>query len=161
MASVEFSGGDKLEAALKQIAERLGKASEVKAGFMSGATYPDGTKVAMVAAIQNYGAPAKGIPPRPFFSGMVDKESPTWGDRLAKIIKGANYDGQLSLERMGYSIASDLQQSILATNSPALAPSTIAAKGFSKPLVDSGHMLNSVEYDVDGTIHEMPEINAR
>ena len=48
----------------------------------------------------------------------------------------------------GEAIAGQLRQSIVDTNSPALAESTIRRKGFSKPLVDTGHMLQSVDYEV-------------
>jgi hypothetical protein len=50
-----FSGGEKLAAKLKEIVDRLNKPNTLKVGFFEGAKYPDGTSVAMVAAIQNYG----------------------------------------------------------------------------------------------------------
>lgn len=154
-------GGDKLESALASIAKKLGSAKQIKIGFMSGATYPDGTPVAMVAAIQNYGAPRAGIPPRPFFSNMVADKSPQWGDRLVRILKGANNDGKLALERMGASIGSDLQQSILDGGWEPNKPSTHKAKGFQNntPLIDTAHMINSVQYDVDGEMHNLPGVS--
>lgn len=154
-------GGDKLNSVLSDIEEKLGRAIELKVGFLEGATYPDGTSVAMVAAIQNFGAPAAGIPPRPFFSNMVEEDSPEWGDRLGKILVAADYDGKLALNRMGYSIASDLQLSIINTNDPALDPATVAAKGFTKPLIDTGQMVNSVQYDVDGKSRNLPNVGQR
>ena len=156
-----FRSGDKLNKVLGDIAEKLGRASTLKVGFLEGATYPDGTLVAMVAAIQNFGAPAAGIPPRPFFSNMVAEKSPEWGDKLAAILERADYDGKLALNRLGYGIASDLQMSIIETNDPALDPATIASKGFSKPLVDTGQMLNSVQYDVDGKSRNLPYVGQK
>ena len=49
---------------------------------------------------------------------------------------------------MGQGISGQLKQSIVDTNEPPLAASTIARKGFAKPLVDTGHMLQSVDYEV-------------
>lgn len=53
------SGGLKLEAALKRIAKKLSTASNVKVGFLEGATYPDGTPIAYVASINEFGATVK------------------------------------------------------------------------------------------------------
>ena len=57
MTSKVLSGGDALEAKLKQLAEKITKASTLEVGFKEGAVYPDskGTPVAMVAAIQEFG----------------------------------------------------------------------------------------------------------
>jgi hypothetical protein len=44
-----------------------------------------------------------------------------------------------------------LQQSIRDTNDPPLAQATIARKGFAKPLIDTSVMINSVDYEVEGT----------
>lgn len=125
-----------------------GTGEVVKVGFLEGATYPDGTPVALIAAIQNFGAPARGIPPRPFFSNMITEKGPGWGGKLARVLKAANYDTATALGRMGEGIAGQLRTSINETNSPALADSTIAAKGFDKPLIDTGHMWNSIAYEV-------------
>ena len=49
---------------------------------------------------------------------------------------------------LGAGIEGQLRQSITDTNAPPLSPATIARKGFSKPLVDTGNMLNSVASEV-------------
>lgn len=140
-------GGDKLEAAFARIASKLAKASEVRVGFLEGATYPDGTPVAEVAAIQNFGS--TDIPARPFFSNMVSDKSPQWGERFAKVLAAADYDTDLALARMGEGIAGQLRQSIVDTNDPPLARRTVERKGHDKPLVDTGHMLASVDKEVE------------
>lgn len=142
-------GGDLLDQALKKLADRLGRAREVRVGFLEGATYPDGTTVAQVAAIQNFGAPEANIPPRPFFDNMIVAKSPDWAERFARVLKLSDYDSDRALSRMGDGIATQLRQSIVATNEPPLAPATIARKGFDKPLVDTGHMLASVDKEVE------------
>jgi hypothetical protein len=143
-----LTGGGKLEMVLKGIAERAGKPGTVRVGFLEGATYPDGTSVATVAAIQNYGAPGANIPARPFFSNMVKEKSPNWGKSLGQVLVAANYDATLALGRMGEGIKGQLEQAILDTTSPPLAKETVDAKGFSKPLEDTGHMLDSVGFEV-------------
>jgi len=79
-----LTGGGKLEGFLAGIGRRLASGDAVKVGFLEGSTYPDGTPTALVAAIQNFGAPARGIPPRPFFSNMVTAKSPGWAKASRK-----------------------------------------------------------------------------
>lgn len=145
-----ISGGSKLEAALAEIVKKLGKgAGTVRVGFLEDATYPDGTSVAMVAAINEFGAPSRGQPPRPFFRRMIAEKSGEWPEAIAKNLVATNYDTKLTLERVGAGIAGQLQESITNLTDPPLAASTIKKKGFDKPLIDSGHMLNSVSYEVE------------
>jgi hypothetical protein len=151
VASIRISGGAALEAKLAELASNLGSGrAEVRVGFLEGARYPDGTPVATIAAIQNFGAPSRGIPPRPFFSSMIEAKSPGWGDSFVGVLKAANYDVGLSLARFGEGIAGQLRQSIRDTNAPPLAQATIDRKGFAKPLIDTGVMFNSVGVEVVG-----------
>jgi hypothetical protein len=177
-----MSGGSKLQQHLDELAKKVAKAAELKVGFLEGATYPDGTPVATVAAIQNFGAPAMGIPPRPFFTDMIRRYRGTWGPLLGALLKKADYDATVALERLGSVMAGELRQQIVQTVAPPLSPVTVMLrsmrKGSStapitfsmvmearrrvaagekpkgpvsiKPLVDSGHLLASVEYIVDG-----------
>ena len=143
-----ISGGAKAEAYIADLVARAGNPASVKVGFLAGATYPDGTSVAMVAAIQNFGAPSRGIPPRPFFSNMVEAKHNQWGPATAMAMQRTNDNAAKALGIVGAGIAGQLQQSIRDTNSPPLKPATVARKGFDKPLIDTGHMLNSVSYEV-------------
>lgn len=145
----EVYGGDRLAARLKEIGDRLGKGGSVKVGFLSGAKYPDGTSVAMVAAIQDFGAPSVGIPPRPFFRNMVAKESRGWPDAIVTDLARTDYDVDRTLGRLGVLIEGQLRQSIVDTNLPPLKPATIRRKGFSKPLIDTSNMINSISSKVE------------
>ena len=121
----EIKGGDKLEAALKALSAKVTKAASVQVGFLEGATYPDGKSVAQVASIQEWGAPSKGIPPRPFFRNMIAAKSPEWGEQLAAVLKETDYDATLALGKMGDLIAGELRESIIDTNDPPLSPVTL------------------------------------
>jgi hypothetical protein len=145
-----ISGGGKLEAALAEIAKDLSKAATLSVGFMENATYPDakGTLVPLVAAIQEFGAPARNIPPRPFFRNMIAEKSGEWPDAIAGLLASNEYDAEKTLMLAGEGIKGQLQQSILDTNSPPLSQATIDRKGFDKPLIDTSHMINSVDYNV-------------
>ena len=147
MASI--SGGVKLEAKLEKIARRLKRGAVVKVGFLEEATYPDGTSVAMVAAIQDFGAPSVGIPPRPFFRNMVAAKKDEWPAALEKLLEANDYDAERALALMGEGIAGQLRQSIIDTNEPPLKDATIARKGFDKPLIDTTNLINSIDYEVE------------
>lgn len=149
MPTVRISGGQKLAAALSQIGQQLGRGGTVRVGFFAGASYPDGTPVPLVAAINEFGAPSRGQPPRPFFRNMVAKEGPGWPAAVAANLRANNYDAQVSLDQIGQAIAGQLQQSIVDLQDPPLKASTVRRKGFTKPLIDTGVMLQSVGYEVD------------
>lgn len=145
---VSFSGGGLAGKYLADLAEKVEKASLVRVGFLEGATYEDGTSVPLVASANEYGDPARNQPPRPYFRNMIAAKSPEWGKDLGKIMKMTQMDSEHALQLMGQRIKDQLQESIRSLESPPLAPSTIAKKGFSKPLIETGHMLNSVDYEV-------------
>ncbi|MDE2469850.1 MAG: hypothetical protein KGL35_14200 [Bradyrhizobium sp.] len=148
-------GGAKLKAELDKIARGLKEGGTLRVGFLSGATYPDGKSVAMIAAIQEFGAPSKGIPSRPFFRNMIATESAGWAPLLARQLK-QSYDTKKALGRVGAVIAGELKQSIVDTNEPPLAPATVAKKGFSKPLIDTAVLINSIDFEVNDERYQGP-----
>ncbi len=143
---VTLEGGNKLDGALLAILKKL-DVGELKVGFMDGATYPDGTPVAAVAFWNEFGTGT--MPARPFFRRMIAKEAPTWGAKLGRLVQATGNDGQRSLSMLGEDIKAALQQSITELTSPVLSPKTIKQKGFAKPLIDTGHMKDSVTYKVE------------
>lgn len=142
-------GGEQFERVLRQITRLLEQPAVLRVGFLENARYPDGKPVGMIAAIQDFGAPRAGIPPRPFFRNMIAAKSREWPKAIAFLLKAHHYDARAALDQAGAAIAGQLRQSIVDTNSPPLKPATIARKGFAKPLVDTGHMLNSIDHEVD------------
>lgn len=139
------SGGDRMARKLDEVSRRLRTAHTVRAGFTDKATYPNGTPIAMVAAAQNFGAPAANIPPRPFFSNIVRAKRAVWGKELGQLLKAQNMNASKALELMGMRMAGDIKQSIVDMVSPPLSEKTVKRKGFDKPLVDTGAMLQSLD----------------
>jgi hypothetical protein len=144
-----LSGGDALQRKLKELAHDLKRGGVVRVGFLEGATYPDGTSVALVASVQEFGSPAHNIPPRPFFRNMIAGNSADWPKTLATLLAHNHNDVELSLNQMGVVVADQLRQSILDLKDPPNAPATIKKKGFDDPLIDSSHLLHSVDYEVE------------
>jgi hypothetical protein len=132
---------------LNEIIKRL-ENKTLAVGFMAGATYQDGESVAVVAAKNEFGEPSNHQPPRPFFRQMVASESSTWAAKLGNCLIASQYDADRALEMIGEDMKGALQQSINEFTTPALAQFTIDKKGFSKPLIDTGQMLNSVAFEV-------------
>lgn len=145
---VILSGGNKLDEFLKELGKKVAQSATVEVGFMEDAIYPDGTQVALVAMIQDFGAPAAGIPPRPFFRNMIEAESGHWGGDLAQFLKANDYDAEKALDAMGEDIQSALQDSINEFDGIPLAPATIASKGFDKQLIDTADMFRNVHHRV-------------
>lgn len=171
-----ISGGKKLEAELVRLGRMVARPTTLRVGFLEGATYPStptkalraiysdrkskgisgavagsvGTRmVAMIAAIQEFGAPRAKIPSRPFFRNMIAEKKGEWPKAIAGLLKANDYDPVKAMELAGFAIEGQLRESIIKTNSPPLSPRTIQRKGFAKPLVDTGHMLNSVDHEVN------------
>jgi hypothetical protein len=152
---IGLSGGGVLEAKLKEYADRLGRKSTLNVGFLEGATAADGTPIAYIAAINEFGAMGAGknhnvtIPPRPAFRNMIAAKNSEWGPVLGNLLKQEQYDAPRALDTLGTGIAGQLQQSIRDFSDPPNAPSTIAAKGFDKPLIDTGDMVRAVDHEVE------------
>lgn len=141
-------GGKEFENALRKLAKNIARPASVKVGFLEKSKYPDGTPVAMIAAINEYGAPSRAQPPRPFFRRMIADKQGEWPEAIAKLLRANDLDAVKTLDLAGAAIAGQLRQSIRDLRDPPLAPSTIRRKGFSKPLIDTGFMLGSVDHEV-------------
>jgi len=151
MATFNFK---KLETKLEKELKALATAKEVNVGFLSGATYSDGTPVAEVAALNEYGREVKSKQgnyyqlPRPFFRNCIAKNSKSWGEGLGRLLVKEKYDARKALSYLGFQASGDLVQEIQEFTTPPLAESTVKAKGFPKPLIDTGHMINSIDFEV-------------
>lgn len=176
--TLEISGGSKLAKKLAEIAAQLGDGAQLSVGFLEGATYPTvgdsaGLSVAQVAFWNEYGTRprsgggvdsmgggggiddlatagprAGGIPSRPFFRSMIAKNSRSWPDTLGAAVKASKYNARRALTIQGTVMKDQLVTSIVETTTPPNAPSTIARKGFDKPLIDTGVMQRSVDFVV-------------
>jgi len=139
-------GGDKLAAYLANLSQKVATGGVVQVGFLENATYPDGTSVAMVAAVNDWGH--GDTPSRPFFRNMIAEKEDGWGPAMGKMLKTTDYNVVATLRYMGDGIKGQLQTSILDLWAPPLAASTVKKKGFDKPLIDTSHMINSADYRV-------------
>lgn len=110
---------------------------------------PDGPTVAEYATFNEFGTDQ--IPERSFMRSTFDANS----DRYAKVMLaelGRIIDGKQEIPKMlglmGLDVANDIQMGIETGDFTPNAPLTIAMKGSSKPLIDTGRLKNSIDFEV-------------
>lgn len=133
---------------------------KVEAGFFETAKYSDGTPVAYIATIQEFGYPEGNIPSRPFFRNAIKANEKKWeaasSQLMLSVIEG-KISKEQALEQLGQLIKGDIQESILVGDFEQLKQSTLDARQSrkrtegvaKKPLIDTGHMMRSVDYVVE------------
>lgn len=136
--------GKKLQKILKELADK-----EVRVGFQQGkATEEDGTDVCDIAAWNELGT--VNMPSRPFLRMSVDDNSDKINSFMSaqkrSIIKGEPADR--ILKKIGIFQKDLIQEKITEGSFAPNAPSTIKAKGSSKPLIDTGRMRQSVNFEI-------------
>lgn len=139
----------KILSKLKQLKSLKG--ASVVVGFPKGwNAYPDGTPVAMVATVHEFGSPAQNIPSRPFFRTtlFVNKNYKELRIKKFTMIMNGKLPVIMAMNQLGDTIKNDIVDSIIAIKSPKLKDNTIKRKGSSNPLVDTGHLKQSVTYKV-------------
>lgn len=150
-------GAERLRLLVEGIGNKVGKV-----GFFPSSKYEDGTPVAYVATIQEYGYPEGGIPPRSFLRTTVEQKQNEWAGIArngAKAMLAGSMTGEDVLNLIGLKAAGDIRNTISKITSPPLAESTIAARlsaradkstvgNLTKPLVDTGTLLNAVTHEV-------------
>lgn len=126
---------------------------ELTVGFQgeSGAQlYPETVvSVAQVALFQEYGT--EDIPARSFLRKAVFSNRKAIGAVARREVQAAVLDKKTpaqALAAVGQFTADKIADRIRSGNFKALAPSTIARKGHSRPLIDSGLMLKSISWAV-------------
>ena len=104
---------------------------------------------AEIAVFHEFGT--KNMPARPFLAPTMDMNK----DKYAKMIElgmGRWIDGTSTMKRefgiIGTIAKGDVQRFITKLKEPRLADSTIAAKGSTNPLIDTGQLRASIDYEV-------------
>lgn len=147
------SGGDKMGQRLRELQERLARNSAVNVGVPAASgSYEDGTPLAVIAAVNEFGSRDGRIPERSFLRVPIRQNLPELTKTMRMLLKQV-VNGNLTVRQMfdsvgeravGYSV-----EAISAGIQPPNAPSTIRQKGSSQPLVDSGRLLQSLTYVVE------------
>lgn len=107
------------------------------------------SELVTIGAVHEFGAPNKNIPERSFVRSSTD-------DNRSRIIKmqqleiskitAGNSTVELSLKRMGTTMTALMQRKIRQGPFEPLKQSTIDRKGSSKPLIDKGQLIQSIQH---------------
>jgi hypothetical protein len=116
-----------------------------------------GATLVQVAAVHEFGSRDGRIPERSWLRAPFDRHRKQY-ERVMLAGIGRVVDGALTLrdllETVGAVVVGDLQENIAAGIAPANAPYTIARKGSSTPLIDTGRFRQSIDYGL--TVKPMP-----
>jgi hypothetical protein len=138
------------------------KPGSVKAGILSGATYPAdtltdartgrqvpdpraGMPVAVIAAALEHGSSQNH--PRPFMQNTAAKHGKEWSAALVSLLKQGQGADE-ALQTVGQVMKEDIQMTVMewpADNSEQWA----AFKGFDHGLIQTGHLSRSIESEVE------------
>lgn len=125
---------DKVAAYLNRIPKEFDK-QVAQIGIPQGPQYEDGTSVAYVAAIQEFGAPAVSIPPRPFFRPTIAEKKAEWVAVMKQMVPKVGAGSATAfdvLDTVGRVAVADIQVAIAGVNSPSLSPITVLLRKWKK-----------------------------
>lgn len=103
----------------------------------------NGFIMADLGAVHEFGSEDGRIPKRPFLRPTVSENSEKYTNLFIKQVRTST-PVPIALERISLMVQADAVQKINEGNFKPLAPVTIAKKGSSKPLIDTGRMRQSI-----------------
>lgn len=134
---------------LKELSEKFQCDNAVLVGLPKGSNdYPDGTSVILVGLVHEFGSPARGIPERSYLRYTLNQNAREYAEtlkKLAKQITNGKRSQQEALGLLGLKLQSDVRQRITDIKDPPLK----YREG--NPLVDTGHLRQSITYQVGKT----------
>jgi hypothetical protein len=114
-----------------------------------------GVTQAELGAIHEFGAPKAGIPQRSFIRRAVEKSKRIDGaiEHLAEQVIDGKESVQSALGQLGAVGAAEVKATITEGQGvpPPLEAETVKRKGSDRPRVDSGRLLGSIFWDIEGS----------
>ena len=121
---------------------------DIQVGFQGDQKYEDGTSIAQVAAINEFGA--SDIPERPFMRQSFENhesELQAACDTAQRLVSSGG-SAEQALQQIGVIAKGLVQDEIVNGGFAPNAESTIKKKGSEQPLIDTGTMRQSVNFVV-------------
>lgn len=143
--ATKITDKDKGYKALKRRVRKARDKQTVAVGILSSAA----GEVVEVATIHEFGL--GDVPERSFIRGWADAERAE-NQRVVKaaaesVVRGTEPD--VALGRVGLKFVGDIRKRIIGGIDPPLSPITIARKGSSTPLIDTGQLIGSIAHEVE------------
>lgn len=147
MINVTISGIEEAKRKLEQEIKKLTSDKTVLVGIHedAGSTDDGDLTMAQLGAIQHFGTQT--IPARPWLDVGVKSGAQDY----LEVIENNSDDIDNALEIIGQIAVGKVQQYMTDLQDPPNAPSTIAKKGSSNPLIDTGALRQSVTYSITNT----------
>jgi hypothetical protein len=137
--------------ALMAAAHAASRPAVVRVGILNDEPKSDGViSLIEVALIHEFGL--GNVPERSFIRGWADENEAEIKRRmraLAEQVVTAKLTQEQALNFFGLWAVAQIKRRIVAGIAPALEPETVARKGSSTPLVDTGQLINSIQHRVE------------
>ena len=142
-------GGKKLRRTIRNAKSAASRGvDKLEVGFFETAKYPEGIPVATVAAWAEFGNDR--TPERPFFRQALEAAVRPARELLRERVDPKTMVVEKSTANaLGELVKGHVQRRITDLRTPPNAPSTIARKGSSNPLIDTSVLRASATYKVD------------
>ena len=126
------------------------KRIDVRVGVQSGERTEDGKfDLASVAAVQEFGSPARKIPSRPFMRESFDTKAKAiaifGGQAAGKVVDGA-IPARMAADLIGLKMTGFIQAKIVSGSWTPNTKYTIRRKKSNKPLIDTGRLRQSIRH---------------
>jgi hypothetical protein len=126
-------GAQGLEALIRGLGDKQGKV-----GWFPEAQYADGTPVAYVASIQEFGSPKNRIPPRSFFRTTIQEKSKDWQALVAsgaRAVLNNALDPEDVVQGLVLRAESDVKEKISEITEPKLSDLTLLVRKYKLGLI--------------------------
>lgn len=150
--TVKTKDKDKGYKALVVRAKDMARSMPVRVGIHPDAGsehYPDGTSVLDVAIWNEFGT--ENIPERSFLRAWFEKNQPralAMLKRINQLVLEGKLTREQGLNQLGLRWVAEIQERMSKGIPPPNAPSTIAKKGSSTPLIDDGILRSSIKHTI-------------
>ena len=137
---------------ISTLKKRVKTPGTVDVGIIDAGVHPSGDiTVAGIGFVHEFGSEKAGIPERSFIrSTLADKKKDiiSLQKKLLKKIS-AGMKVEIALGLVGEFIKDEITKKIVAIKTPPNTAQTIARKGSSNPLIDTGQLKNSITFEVN------------
>ena len=127
------------------------KSASVRVGVLADAgTSDDGVDLVDIAVFNEFGT--KRAPPRPFIRGAFDEKQRDLTRLKARLwnqVLAGRLDTRRALGLLGQTHEDQIKVYMTELSAPENAASTVAAKGSSNPLIDTGRLRASIRWTHD------------
>lgn len=151
MINIKVDGLQQVQNRIRKEIEKIAKNKTVLVGIHEDAGSTDNGELTMaqLGAVLHFGN--QRIPPRPWLDVGVRSGSADYLD----IIENNSDDLDSALNMIGNIAVGKVKQYMTELQDPPNAPSTVKKKGSSNPLINNGHLRQSVTYSIiDGKPEE-------